>query len=70
LSLKIREAQLEKIPFILVVGNKEMEEDTVNVRLRKGKTLGAKKISEVVDIIIEDCNEPFKRGGMSYSFSC
>jgi threonyl-tRNA synthetase len=47
-----------------------MEEDTVNVRLRKGKTLGAKKISEVVDIIIEDCNEPFKRGGMSYSFSC
>lgn len=43
LSLKIREAQLEKIPFILVVGNKEMEEDTVNVGLEKGRPLGPKK---------------------------
>ncbi len=70
LGLKIREAQLEKIPYVLVVGNREVKDGTVNVRLRGGKSLGAKTIKEVVDIIKQDCMEPFKRGGMSYSFSC
>ncbi|MDL1966686.1 MAG: threonine--tRNA ligase, partial [Candidatus Desulfofervidus auxilii] len=70
LNLKIREAQLEKIPYILVVGNKEVEDKTVNVRLRGNKTLGPKKIEEVVELINKDCTEPFKRGGMSYSFAC
>ncbi len=70
LSLKIREAQLEKIPYVLVIGNREMEENTVNIRLRGGKTLGAKKINEAVELIIKDCIEPFKKGGMDYSFSC
>ncbi|WP_461833708.1 threonine--tRNA ligase [Desulfothermus sp.] len=70
LNLKIREAQLEKIPYILVVGNKEVEDETVNVRLRGNKTLGPKKIEEVVELIKKDCMEPFKRGGMSYSFAC
>ncbi len=70
LGLKIREAQLEKIPYVLVVGNREVEDETVNVRLRGGKTLGAKTIKEMVEIIQQDCSEPFKRGGMSYSFSC
>jgi len=70
LGLKIREAQLEKIPYVLVVGNREKEDGTVNVRLRGGKSLGAMNIEEVAGVIIEDCEEPFKRGGMSYSFSC
>ena len=70
LNLKIREEQLEKIPYILVVGNKEVEDETVNVRLRGNKTLGPKKIEEVVELINKDCTEPFKRGGMSYSFAC
>ncbi len=70
LSLKIREAQMEKIPYILVIGNKEVEEGKINVRLRGNKTLGPKNIDEVVDLIKKDCMEPFKRGGMSYSFAC
>jgi len=70
LNLKIRESQLEKIPYILVVGNKEVEDETVNVRLRGNKTLGPKKIEDVVELINKDCMEPFKRGGMSYSFAC
>ncbi len=70
LNLKIREAQLEKIPYILVVGNKEVKDETVNVRLRGNKTLGPKKIEEVAELINKDCTEPFKRGGMSYSFAC
>ncbi len=70
LNLKIREAQLEKIPYILVVGNREVEEGKVNVRLRGGKTLGPKGIDEVIELILNDCDEPFKRGGMSYRFAC
>lgn len=37
---KIRNAQLEKIPYMLVVGDKEMESGSVAVRLRSGKDLG------------------------------
>jgi threonyl-tRNA synthetase len=39
MNQKIRDAQLEKIPFMLVVGNKEAESGTVSVRLRTGEQL-------------------------------
>jgi threonyl-tRNA synthetase len=45
---KIRNAQLEKIPYILVVGDKEAETRTVAVRLRNGTDLGAMPIAEVI----------------------
>ena len=38
---KIREAQLEKVPYMLVVGDRDMENGTVSVRTRKGDDLGA-----------------------------
>ena len=38
---KIREATLEKIPYMLVVGDRDMENGTVSVRTRKGEDLGA-----------------------------
>ncbi|MCI8360979.1 MAG: threonine--tRNA ligase [Clostridiales bacterium] len=41
IGYKIREAQMEKIPYMLVIGNKEVEEGTVTVRSRKGEDLGA-----------------------------
>lgn len=69
LGYKVREAQLEKIPYILVVGDKEVEAGGVNVRLRTGENLGLRTLAEVADMIRADCQEPFKRGGMSYSFS-
>jgi threonyl-tRNA synthetase len=69
LGYKVREAQLEKIAYVLVVGDKEVEAGGVNVRLR-GENLGVKSPQEVRDMILEECQEPFKRGGMSYSFSC
>jgi threonyl-tRNA synthetase len=68
LGYKVREAQLEKIPYILVIGDKEMEEGGINVRLRNGKNLGMKAPQEVADIIIEDGEQPFKNGGMSYRY--
>jgi threonyl-tRNA synthetase len=56
LGYKIREAQLAKIPYMLVVGDKEVEEGKVSVRTRHGGDLGqmsveefAKKIQEEID---------------------
>lgn len=51
---KIREAQLEKIPYMLVVGDKEMEEGKVAVRHRKGGDLGAMKVEEFVSMILKE----------------
>ena len=41
LGYKIREAQVNKIPYMLVVGDRDMENGTVSVRTRKGDDLGA-----------------------------
>ncbi len=48
LNYKIREAQLAKIPYMLIVGDKEMEDGTVTVRLRDGKNLPAMTVDEFV----------------------
>lgn len=69
LGFKVREAQLAKIPYILVIGDKEMESGQVNVRLRSGVNAGVKSAAETAGMIADDCAEPFKRGGMSYRFS-
>ncbi len=41
LGYKIREAQMQKIPYMLVVGDRDMENGTVSVRTRSGEDLGA-----------------------------
>ena len=41
LGYKIREAQMQKIPYMLVVGDRDMENNTVSVRTRSGEDLGA-----------------------------
>ena len=69
LGYKVRAAQVEKIPYILVIGDKELESKGVNVRLRNGETLGLKSLEETAGLILADSDEPFKRGGMSYRFS-
>ncbi|MEG2172650.1 MAG: threonine--tRNA ligase [Desulfovibrionaceae bacterium] len=69
LGFKVREAQLAKIPYILVVGDKEVEEGGVNVRLRTGDNLGMKSVDEVAVLIRAACDEPFQKGGMRYSFT-
>lgn len=69
LGYKVREAQVQKIPYILVVGDKEVEARGVNVRLRSGENLGFKTLEDVVSLIREECEKPFKRGGMRYTFS-
>ena len=69
LGFKVREAQLAKVPYILVVGEKEAQAGGVNVRLRNGDNLGLKSVAEVAALIRTDSEEPFKNGGMRYSFS-
>ncbi|WP_456324355.1 threonine--tRNA ligase [Desulfonauticus submarinus] len=68
LGYKVREAQLEKVPYVLVVGEKEIEAKGVNVRLRGGKNIGFKTLEEVIELIYHDMDEPFKHGGMSYRY--
>lgn len=48
---KIREAQLEKIPYMLVIGDKEMAEGKVSVRHRKEGDKGAMELQEFVNFI-------------------
>lgn len=69
LGFKVREAQVAKIPYILVIGEKEAQAGGVNVRLRNGENVGLKSVSEVAAMIRADGEEPFKRGGMRYSFA-
>jgi threonyl-tRNA synthetase len=67
LGYKVREAQMAKIPYMLVVGEKEIEQGLVSVRLRNGKNLGAMPLEEVIELVTADTLEPFKKGGMSYT---
>jgi Threonyl-tRNA synthetase len=69
LGYKVREAQMERIPYMLIVGDKEVEADGVNVRVRGGADVGFVPLSGAAQLIVDAAREPFKRGGMSYSFS-
>jgi len=46
MNLKIREAQMQKVPYMLVVGDKEMSGGVVSVRLRSGEDIGTQSLSE------------------------
>ena len=47
MNLKIREAQLEKVPYMLIVGDKEMASSSVSLRLRSGENLGLETLVQV-----------------------
>ena len=48
MNLKIREAQLKKIPYMLIVGDKEIASSSVSLRLRSGEDMGLKPLAQVV----------------------
>ena len=48
---KIRETQLQKVPYMLVIGEKEVKDNTVSVRDRKEGDLGAISIEEFISKI-------------------
>ncbi len=47
MNLKIREAQLEKVPYMLIIGDKEMDSSSASLRLKSGKDLGLETLVEV-----------------------
>ena len=49
ITYKIREHSLQKIPYLLIVGEKEMEAGQVAVRTRKGEDLGSMSIKSLID---------------------
>ncbi len=54
IGFKIREAQLEKIPYMLVIGDKEMEAGQVAVRSRKSGDMGTMAVDAFVEKIVEE----------------
>ena len=54
IGFKVREAQMMKIPYMLVLGDKEVEQNVVNVRTRKGETLGNMSIDELIAKLREE----------------
>ena len=59
LSFKIREAQLQKVPYMLVIGDKEVEQGTVTPRYRDGKNLQPMKAEEFA-FFVEQESKQFK----------
>lgn len=57
MNYKIREAQLKKIPYMLVMGDKEVEAGTVAVRARKEDKGGVKTVNEFVNAILEEIKD-------------
>ena len=53
IGAKIREAQLQKVPYMLVLGDKELEENKVAVRERKQGDIGAMSLEEFVKVITQ-----------------
>jgi len=71
LGLKVREAQLMKIPYMLVIGEREEKSSTISPRTRKGEQLRPMKVEECITMIKEECliergdegPRPLKGGG-------
>ena len=57
MNLKIRNAQMQKIPYMLVVGDKEAEADSVSVRLRDETNLGAMPLEALVERMTGELRE-------------
>lgn len=54
LGSKVRDAEMEWVPYIVVVGGREVEEKRVSVRSRLGKRQGPMRVEELVDLVEEE----------------
>lgn len=57
LGFKIREAQMEKIPYMLVVGDQEKEQGTIAPRFRTGKNLEAMTVEDFARFVRDECSQ-------------
>jgi threonyl-tRNA synthetase len=54
IGFKIREHTLNKVPYLIVVGDKEIENNAVAVRTRKGEDLGTMSVDEFEQLLAAD----------------
>ena len=54
IGFKVREAVMMKIPYFFVLGDKEVEDGTVNIRTRKGEVIGTMKLDEAIAMLQEE----------------
>ena len=54
IGFKIREHTIQKLPYLLVVGDKEVETQTVAVRARRGEDLGVMTLDEFLEHLASD----------------
>lgn len=57
LGYKIREAQMQKTPYMLVIGDREVESECISPRQRDGKNLGAVGVDEFIGLVREMCRQ-------------
>lgn len=57
IGYKIREAQLEKVPYMIIVGEKEANEGNVSVRSRDGGELGSLSVEEFVEKLVAEAKD-------------
>ncbi len=57
MNAKIRDAQNQKIPYMLVIGDQEMETNTVSLRKRNGDNLGAMPLDQFVELVQQEILE-------------
>ncbi len=57
---KIREAEMQKLPFMLIVGDQEMEQGTISVRRHGGEDLGAMTVEALSDLVTNEINSTLK----------
>ncbi len=61
LGAKVREAQLMKVPYMVILGDREVEEQTLTPRLKSGKNLPAQGIQEFIELLKAEAAEPLER---------
>jgi threonyl-tRNA synthetase len=57
MNLKIRQAQLEKVPYMVVIGDKEIEGNTVAVRRRSGEQLPAQPLASFIETLTKEITD-------------
>jgi threonyl-tRNA synthetase len=57
IGLKIREGSIEKIPYLLIIGEKEIKGNSVNVRKRGGENLGEMTLPEFIEELKKEIEE-------------
>lgn len=60
IGYKIREAETEKIPYMLIIGKKERESNTLSLRKRGEGDKGGRTVEEIIRMIREDAPEPLR----------